>query len=104
VRAKDHDVEISMVWDIWTIASHPLDAKKIPKWMIGRTLDEAAALLDRLMMRPPTRGAYWFIVVVKICPQSHWKVSRSDRGESECGPVSLPTRRILRGHAGQGIS
>ena len=42
-------------------------------------------------MRPPTRGAYWFIVVVKICPQSHWKVSRSDRGESECGPVSHKT-------------
>jgi hypothetical protein len=37
--------------------------------------------------RPPTMAAYWFIVVVKICPQSHWKVSRSDRGESECGPV-----------------
>jgi hypothetical protein len=53
--------------------------------------------------RPPTMAAYWFIVVVKICPQSHWKVSRSDWGESECGPVSLPTSAFCEGTQDSGF-
>src|ERR1051325_4853134 len=46
-------------------------------------------------------AAYWFIVVVKICPHSHWKVSTSARS---LGPVSRPTRRIVRGHEGHGTT
>jgi len=47
---------------------------------------------------------HWCMTVVKICPQSHWKVSRPARDECDSECRSPPTMRICLGHEGHCIS
>ena len=55
------------------------------------------------MTRPPTRAAYWRVIVVRTCPQTHWNVSNSAGGEPRVWwLVSWPTSFMGCLHPGQG--